>query len=88
VHWRDPEDHARGAEYLYLTDEDHRRLSRTRTLNADLREEIFHGQVERRWRLKDLTDGIGHECLQGSGLIAKGLKIPMDLRNRKILMLS
>lgn len=61
VEWKDPSDVSRGAKYLYLTDKDYKRLRRMQNLVAT---ELPMADGTVRWRLDDLTGGLGMECLQ------------------------
>jgi acetyl-CoA carboxylase/biotin carboxylase 1 len=82
VAWTDLNDPTKGFSYLYLSDQDHEAL---RPLTADdglffsngphplLRAEKKEVDGEIRWILSDVIgseDGIGVECLSGSGAIA------------------
>lgn len=77
VAWNNPDDPSKGFKYLYLTPEDYESISARATvmsggpaLRACLRVE---DDGERRWQLTDvvgLEDGLGVECLSGSGAIA------------------
>jgi acetyl-CoA carboxylase / biotin carboxylase 1 len=67
IAWVNPEDPSKGQKYLYLSEKDHSRLSKS--VNAELIED----QGEKRWKIIDIIgeeDGIGVENLKGSGLIA------------------
>lgn len=77
--WKDPADPSKGFDYLYLSPEDYHRLvnmdpayaatGASKSVNAT---KIMEG-AEERWRIKDIIgekDGLGVECLAGSGLIA------------------
>lgn len=61
VEWKDPSDVSRGAKYIYLTDKDYKRLRRMQNLVAT---ELPMADGTVRWRLDDLTGGLGMECLQ------------------------
>ena len=72
--WKDASDPSKGFDYLYLTSEDYRRLSsdekhKAKSVNATKIVE----DGEERWKINDIIgekDGLGVECLAGSGLIA------------------
>eukprot|EP01046_Picozoa_sp_COSAG06_P005952 COSAG06_NODE_272_length_18674_cov_18.029717_5_plen_2141_part_00 len=72
--WKDPSDPSKGFDYLYLTSEDYHRLCadeahKSKSINATKIVEAG----EERWQIKDIIgekDGLGVECLAGSGLIA------------------
>ncbi|KAK9805253.1 hypothetical protein WJX72_008860 [[Myrmecia] bisecta] len=71
VEWINPDDPTKGFQYLYLSDADYQRLTQgTLTLKA---EPVAMPSGEPRWRLSDVVgaeDGLGVECLSGSGAIA------------------
>jgi acetyl-CoA carboxylase/biotin carboxylase 1 len=72
--WKDASDPSKGFDYLYLTSEDYHRLSsdeahKSKSINAT---KVVEGGEER-WKIRDIIgekDGLGVECLAGSGLIA------------------
>ena len=66
VEWKDPADVSRGAKYIYLTEKDYKRLRRMQKLVAT---EISMADGTVRWRLDDLTGGLGMECLQVRSLL-------------------
>ncbi|KAI0358341.1 acetyl CoA carboxylase [Trametes cingulata] len=71
VAWNDPEHPEKGIEYLYLTHENYLKLQE-KAAGAVRTVEIEEGG-ERRHKITDiigLQDGLGVECLKGSGLIA------------------
>jgi acetyl-CoA carboxylase/biotin carboxylase 1 len=71
VAWNDPQKPEKGIKYLYLTRENHLRIEE-KSPNA-LKSEEIEDDGERRYKITDiigLQDGLGVECLKGSGLIA------------------
>jgi acetyl-CoA carboxylase / biotin carboxylase 1 len=75
--WTDPSDPSKGFKYLYLSPEDYQSIfDRAANRNDDvppLLAQSIHEDGEQRWRLTDvigLEDGLGVECLSGSGAIA------------------
>lgn len=75
IEWTKPEDPTKGFQYLYLDDKDYQLIkaqsnsNNTRALHA----ERIEGPTGRRWKITDvvgLQDGLGVECLSGSGAIA------------------
>ncbi|THU97749.1 acetyl CoA carboxylase [Dendrothele bispora CBS 962.96] len=71
VAWADPENPQKGIDYLYLTRENFLKLSEKSTDIVRTVEIEVDG--ERRHKITDiigLQDGLGVECLKGSGLIA------------------
>lgn len=74
--WTSPEDPSRGFEYLYLTPQDYDKLcakSKDSAQGVPVRATKIVVDGEERWRLTDvigLEDGLGVECLSGSGAIA------------------
>ena len=76
VAWTNPEEPSKGFKYLYLTPEDHASISK-RAAAAGSGPAYKAKQVvergEERWELTDIVgieDGLGVECLSGSGAIA------------------
>ncbi|CAI4048673.1 acetyl-CoA carboxylase HFA1 SKDI_13G3370 [Saccharomyces kudriavzevii IFO 1802] len=72
VAWNDPSDPAKGFRYLYLTPKDMQQLRDSGKENSVVTEHrMVYG--EERYIIKTIVgseEGIGVECLQGSGLIA------------------
>ena len=71
VAWNDPEHPEKGIEYLYLTHENFLKVQETAA--AAIRTVEVEENGERRHKITDiigLQDGLGVECLKGSGLIA------------------
>ncbi|CCE64423.1 hypothetical protein TPHA_0H02190 [Tetrapisispora phaffii CBS 4417] len=72
VAWKDDNDSTKGFEYLYLTEEDMVVLKKHDKDNTVITERIVEGG-EQRNVIKTIIgteDGLGVECLRGSGLIA------------------
>ncbi|CAI4050081.1 hypothetical protein SUVZ_13G3390 [Saccharomyces uvarum] len=72
VAWDDPSDPTKGFQYLYLTPNDMKHLKDTGKENSVI---VEHRMVygEERYIIKTIVgseEGLGVECLQGSGLIA------------------
>lgn len=74
VEWNNPEDPSKGFAYLYLTSADYESImSRTTETDPVKVEKLVMPNGEMRWRITDvigLEDGLGVECLSGSGSIA------------------
>lgn len=74
VEWLNPGDPTKGFKYLYLTPEDHASLmARAKGATLLKAERLVTEGGEERFRLTDvvgLEDGLGVECLSGSGAIA------------------
>jgi acetyl-CoA carboxylase/biotin carboxylase 1 len=76
--WTSSDDPSRGFDYLYLTPQDYEKLCAKANEDLPVRATKVivrgdGGQMEERWRLTDvigLEDGLGVECLSGSGAIA------------------
>jgi acetyl-CoA carboxylase carboxyltransferase component len=79
--WVDPSDPAKGFKYLYLSTDDYERLCRSDSAaykeagagsnSVNAKKVVEDG--EERWVIQDIVgekDGLGVECLAGSGLIA------------------
>ncbi|KAJ3296515.1 acetyl-coenzyme-A carboxylase [Borealophlyctis nickersoniae] len=72
VAWIDPENPAKGFEYLYLTEENYKALVANQA-NPSVSAERLEVGDEVRYRIVDVigrNDGLGVENLQGSGMIA------------------
>lgn len=66
-------DPSKGFKYLYLSDADYRALTQG-TGSATLRAQPLQAEGQKRWQLTDVVgaeDGLGVECLSGSGAIAR-----------------
>lgn len=77
VEWTNPDEPSKGFEYLYLSPEDYNSISKRAaaagTGPALLAQKIFTDAGEERYKITDvvgLEDGLGVECLSGSGAIA------------------
>ncbi|CAI1647626.1 hypothetical protein SEUBUCD650_0M03390 [Saccharomyces eubayanus] len=72
VAWDDPSDPTKGFKYLYLTPNDMKHLKDTgKEKSVIVEHRMFYG--EERYIIKTIVgseEGLGVECLQGSGLIA------------------
>jgi acetyl-CoA carboxylase/biotin carboxylase 1 len=71
VAWKDPNDQTQGFDYLYFTPEAYESVSKTNKKTVEV-EKIVEGG-ETRYKLLYIIgaeDGLGVECLRGSGLIA------------------
>lgn len=71
VAWNDPEKPETGFKYLYLTPEVKKRFDARNT--KDVITEAIHDEGEERHKIVTIVgaeDGLGVECLRGSGLIA------------------
>ena len=71
VAWNDPEKPDAGFKYLYLTPEAHRRFSERKKKDVICERIVEDG--EERYKITTVVgaeDGLGVECLRGSGLIA------------------
>ena len=64
IKWEDETNPSKGFRYLYLDDKDYEYFSGRGNVRA-----IREGPNE--WRLTDIMGGLGVECLQGSGMIAR-----------------
>lgn len=72
VYWNDPEDSSQGFQYLYLSEEDKQALQKAGKWSAIQTEKVVE-DGETRYIIKTIIgteDGLGVECLRGSGLIA------------------
>lgn len=72
VEWVQANDPSKGFKYLYLSDADYRALTQG-TGSATLRAQPLQAEGQKRWQLTDVVgaeDGLGVECLSGSGAIA------------------
>ncbi|CEP61144.1 acetyl-CoA carboxylase ACC1 LALA0_S02e07712g [Lachancea lanzarotensis] len=72
VAWNDPENPAKGFQYLYMTSEGLAELKTQRKENSVVTERVVE-EGEERHVIKAVIgadDGLGVECLKGSGLIA------------------
>ena len=70
IQWRDDADRARGVDYLYLEDADFQAVRDSVTVEGPLR---GPGSGAPRWKITGVIgqeDGLGVECLSGSGAIA------------------
>jgi acetyl-CoA carboxylase/biotin carboxylase 1 len=70
IQWRDDADRARGVDYLYLEDADFQAVRDSVTVEGPLR---GPGGGAPRWKITGVIgqeDGLGVECLSGSGAIA------------------
>ena len=66
-------DPSKGFKYLYLSDADYRALTQGAG-SATLRVRPLQAEGQQRWQLTDVVgaeDGLGVECLSGSGAIAR-----------------
>ncbi|KAG7708330.1 hypothetical protein KL914_002056 [Ogataea haglerorum] len=74
VNWIDPADPAKGFTYLYLTPEDLAELEKTGKGGSVITERVVEHGEERHviTAIVGVEDGLGVECLKGSGLIAGG----------------
>ena len=73
VEWVQASDPSKGFKYLYLSDADYRALTQGAG-SATLRAQPLQAEGRQRWRLTDVVgaeDGLGVECLSGSGAIAR-----------------
>eukprot|EP00884_Botryococcus_braunii_P014175 jgi/Botrbrau1/22759/Bobra.0132s0090.2 len=71
VEWSNPDDPSKGFKYLFLSEEDYSRI--TTKYPAALVAEAINERGEKRWKITDVVgseDGLGVECLSGSGAIA------------------
>ncbi|KAJ9299693.1 hypothetical protein DTO271G3_2577 [Paecilomyces variotii] len=71
VAWNDPEHPEAGFKYLYLTPEVKQRFDASK--NKEVITELVHEDGEDRYKITTVIgakDGLGVECLRGSGLIA------------------
>lgn len=72
VAWKDASNPAKGFDYLYLTSDAHKQLA-DRGMSGSVLTEVTEAAGETRYRITDIIgakDGLGVECLKGSGLIA------------------
>ncbi|GMM31007.1 acetyl-CoA carboxylase [Martiniozyma asiatica (nom. inval.)] len=72
VNWNDPSDSSKGFTYLYLLEEDLEALKKAGKDSSVITEKIVENG-ETRYIIKTIVgaeDGLGVECLKGSGLIA------------------
>ncbi|QLG70770.1 hypothetical protein HG535_0A07120 [Zygotorulaspora mrakii] len=72
VAWNDPNDQTRGFDYLYLTSDNLEELKKYGKENSVVTERIVEDGEERHVikAIIGAEDGLGVECLKGSGLIA------------------
>jgi acetyl-CoA carboxylase/biotin carboxylase 1 len=71
VAWKDPSQPAKGFDYLYLTEDVHRQLEEAGRGEVITERTVENGEVRHRiTTIVGVQDGLGVECLQGSGLIA------------------
>jgi acetyl-CoA carboxylase / biotin carboxylase 1 len=72
VAWRDAGQPTKGFDYLYLTEDVHRQLEEAGRLNDLMTERVVeNGEVRHKIiTIVGAQDGLGVECLRGSGLIA------------------
>ncbi|CAG8448007.1 11827_t:CDS:2 [Ambispora gerdemannii] len=74
VAWVDKENPIKGVEYLYIDSKTYKQLNKQKcAVRSVITEEIEEEGGEIRYKLTDIIgiqDGIGVECLKGSGLIA------------------
>jgi len=71
VAWKDPSQQAKGFDYLYLTEEVHRQLEEAGRGEVITERIVENGEVRHRiTTIVGVQDGLGVECLRGSGLIA------------------
>ncbi|KAK9867066.1 hypothetical protein WJX84_010484 [Apatococcus fuscideae] len=75
VEWQDPADPNKGIKYLYLTDADYQQLMNdsSKRQNAFKASPITSAKGHKQWVVSDIIggeDGLGVECLSGSGAIA------------------
>ncbi|KND02645.1 uncharacterized protein SPPG_01732 [Spizellomyces punctatus DAOM BR117] len=74
VCWLDPSNPSKGFDYLYLTEEEHKKLVLDQGSNPSVRcEKLVTTDGETRYKIIDVigrTHGLGVENLQGSGMIA------------------
>uniref|UniRef100_A0A060T7V3 ARAD1D05412p n=1 Tax=Blastobotrys adeninivorans TaxID=409370 RepID=A0A060T7V3_BLAAD len=71
VAWKDPEDSSKGFDYLYLTPENYERASKSAKKSVECEKIVENGET--RYKILYVIgadDGLGVECLRGSGLIA------------------
>ncbi|RIA91939.1 acetyl-CoA carboxylase [Glomus cerebriforme] len=71
VAWVDKENPSKGVKYLYLDSNTYKQLQQNERKSV-IAEEIVEGE-EKRYKITDIIgtkDGLGVECLKGSGLIA------------------
>jgi acetyl-CoA carboxylase/biotin carboxylase 1 len=71
VAWKDPSQQAKGFDYLYLTEEVHRQLEEAGRGEVITERIVENGEVRHKiTTIVGAQDGLGVECLRGSGLIA------------------
>ena len=72
VAWKDSNQPTKGFDYLYLTEDVHRQLEGAGRLNDFITERVVeNGEVRHKiTTIVGAQDGLGVECLRGSGLIA------------------
>ncbi|CAF5183633.1 unnamed protein product, partial [Rotaria magnacalcarata] len=78
IAWNDPNDVEKGIHYLYLTPEDHARVS---NMNC-VRTEVVNDDGETRYRIVDIIgkeNSLGVENLRGSGMIAGETSLAYNL---------
>ena len=90
VEWVQASDPSKGFKYLYLSDADYRALKQGAG-SATLRAQPLQAEGQQRWQLTDVVgseDGLGVECLSGSGAIARCAQGFMVGRPLLLLMLG
>jgi acetyl-CoA carboxylase / biotin carboxylase 1 len=71
VAWKDPSQPAKGFDYLYLTEDVYRQLEEAGRNEVITERIVENGDVRHRiTTIIGAQDGLGVECLRGSGLIA------------------
>lgn len=71
VAWKDPSQPAKGFDYLYLTEDVYRQLEEAGRGEVITERIVENGDVRHRiTTIVGVQDGLGVECLRGSGLIA------------------
>ena len=71
VAWKDPSQPAKGFDYLYLTEDVHRQLEEAGRNEAITERIVENGETRHKiTTIVGAQDGLGVECLRGSGLIA------------------
>lgn len=70
--WNNPEDQEQGFKYLYMTNEDLERLEASGQSKSVITDRVVENGEERHviTAVIGMEDGLGVECLKGSGLIA------------------
>ncbi|CAK0731625.1 hypothetical protein CVIRNUC_000020 [Coccomyxa viridis] len=73
VEWNNTKDPTKGFKYLYLSDADYTSVAARADAAVLKAEPFFAENGDRRWKITDVVgaeDGLGVECLSGSGAIA------------------